>query len=196
MAQQSDEITIRHAEPDDAEALHRIYSGPLAVRGTLQLPMTRQSLWRERLEKPRSGFWNLVACVGEEVVGHLFLSAFLDMPRRRHAATIGMAVADDWQGRGVGGQLMQAAIDMADNWLDLRRIELEVYVDNEPAVRLYERFGFVREGTCREFAFRDGEYVDVYLMARVKGRLDVPENATPAARRSLRISGSENEPRP
>ena len=48
------------------------------------------------------------------------------------------------------------------------RLELEVYVDNEPAIRLYERFGFVREGTMRQYAFRDGVYVDAYLMARLR----------------------------
>jgi L-phenylalanine/L-methionine N-acetyltransferase len=79
-----------------------------------------------------------------------------------------MAVHDDFQGRGVGSALMAAMLDLADNWLNLRRIELEVYADNAPAVRLYEKFGFAIEGTLRDFAFRDGEYVDAYLMARVR----------------------------
>ena len=39
------------------------------------------------------------------------------------------------------------AVEMADHWLDLLRLELGVFVDNEPAVRLYQRFGFVIEGT-------------------------------------------------
>jgi putative acetyltransferase len=41
-----------------------------------------------------------------------------------------MAVRDDWQGKGVGTALMEAALDLADNWLNLTRIELRVYVDN------------------------------------------------------------------
>jgi putative acetyltransferase len=59
-------------------------------------------------------------------------------------------------------------MDLADNWLNLRRLELEVYTDNEPAIRLYERFGFEREGTLRQHAFRAGRYVDSYLMARLR----------------------------
>lgn len=172
MSENRTEITVRSAEPCDAEALHRIYSGPRAVRGTLQLPFSSRGLWIERLEKPRSGMWHLVAQAGDELVGHIGLSAFLERPRRRHAATIGMAVADEWQGRGVGTKLMEAALDLADNWLDVKRIELEVFVDNEPAIRLYEKFGFVREGTCRQFALRDGEYVDVLIMGRLLS--DVP----------------------
>jgi L-phenylalanine/L-methionine N-acetyltransferase len=79
-----------------------------------------------------------------------------------------VAVRDDRQGKGVGTALMEAALDLADNWLNLARIELTVYVDNAPAIALYEKFGFEVEGTHRRFAFRKGEYVDAYSMARLK----------------------------
>jgi L-phenylalanine/L-methionine N-acetyltransferase len=45
---------------------------------------------------------------------------------------------------------------------------LEVYTDNEPAVRLYKKFGFSVEGTLRRYAFRDGRFVDAYMMARLR----------------------------
>jgi L-phenylalanine/L-methionine N-acetyltransferase len=64
--------------------------------------------------------------------------------------------------------LMDAMIDLADNWLNLRRIELTVYADNEPAVRLYQKFGFEVEGTLRNYAFRDGQLIDALSMARVR----------------------------
>ena len=79
-----------------------------------------------------------------------------------------MAVRDDWQGKGAGTALMQAAIDLADKWLNLTRLELEVYTDNEPAIRLYEKFGFIIEGTLAQHSFRDGRYVDSHLMARLR----------------------------
>jgi putative acetyltransferase len=86
----------------------------------------------------------------------------------RHVGSIGMAVRDDWQGRGVGTALMEAALDLADNWLNLTRVELTVYVDNAPAIALYEKFGFEVEGTHRRMAFRNGGYVDGYSMARLR----------------------------
>jgi putative acetyltransferase len=79
-----------------------------------------------------------------------------------------MAVRDDWQGKGVGTALMAAALDLADNWLNLTRLELRVYVDNSGAVALYEKFGFEVEGTHRRLVFRNGEFVDAYSMARIR----------------------------
>lgn len=79
-----------------------------------------------------------------------------------------MAVRDDWHGRGIGTALMEAAIDMADNWLNLARLELTVFLDNAPAIGLYEKLGFTTEGTLANYAFRDGEYVDCLTMARLR----------------------------
>ena len=163
------EITVRHAEPSDAAALHRIMSGPRAAAGTLQLPLQPAEAWRKRLAEPPAGQFTLVACVGGEVVGNLGLETFPNRPRIRHTGTIGMAVRDDWQGWGVGTALLGAALDLADNWLNLSRIGLTVYTDNAAGIALYEKFGFEIEGTHRRYAFRDGGFVDAYSMARLKG---------------------------
>lgn len=63
---------------------------------------------------------------------------------------------------------MEAAIDLAENWLNLKRLELTVYSDNSRAIHFYEKFGFVIEGTLRKYAFRAGAYADAHAMARVR----------------------------
>jgi putative acetyltransferase len=138
------------------------------VWGTLQMPYASPELWRKRLAEPAEGMYHLLACADAEVVGELTLQTFPQTPRRKHAGSLFMAVRDDWQGRRVGTALMQAAIDFSDNWLNIIRLELEVYTDNEPAIHLYKKFAFVVEGTKKQFAFRDGQYVDVYCMARLR----------------------------
>jgi putative acetyltransferase len=82
--------------------------------------------------------------------------------------SIGIAVRSDWHGKGVGRALMQALVDLADNWLPVTRLELDVYTDNERAIRLYREFGFEIEGTHRAYALRDGKYVDSHAMARIR----------------------------
>ena len=79
-----------------------------------------------------------------------------------------MAVHDAWQGKRCGRALMSAGLDLADNWMDLFRVELTVFVDNEPAIRIYKGCGFEVEGTLRRFADREGAYVDVLAMARIR----------------------------
>ena len=164
-------IVVRHIEPGDFEAVQQIYTGPKAVWGTLQLPFPSAEMWRKRLAEPPEGLYSLVACAEDEVIGHLGLHTFPNRPRRRHAGRIGMVVRDDWQGKGAGTALMQAAVDLADKWLNLSRLELEVFVDNEPAIRLYKKFGFTIEGTLVRYAFRDGQFVDTYIMARLRAQV-------------------------
>ena len=161
-------FTIRRAEPDDYKSMHQIFTNPKVIWGTLQLPFPSAELWRKRFAEPPEGTFNLLVCVKDEIVGQLGLHTFPNHPRRRHAGQIGMAVRDDWHGKGAGSALMGAAIDLADKWLNLTRLELDVYTDNEPAIRLYKKFGFVIEGTLVRYAYRDGQYVDTYAMARLR----------------------------
>jgi putative acetyltransferase len=156
---------VRGSTSEDARALWEIFSCPGVIRGTLQLPY--QSF--EEIEKRRAdsspGRHRLVAEVDGRVVGVLGLD--VGRGRRAHAAALGMMVHDDFQGRGVGTALMAAAVELAERWLGLHRLELEVYPDNAAALRLYRKFGFEEEGRKRRYAFRDGEWVDVVCMARL-----------------------------
>jgi putative acetyltransferase len=88
--------------------------------------------------------------------------------RKRHSAGLGIAVHPSWQSRGIGKALMRALLDLADNWLMLVRVELDVFTDNDRAVGLYRSMGFQIEGTRRCAAVRDGVLADEYLMARLR----------------------------
>lgn len=161
-------VSIRHSEPEDFQALREIFAQPSVTAGTLQMPYPSEEMWKKRLADRPKGLYSLVACVNGDVVGNLTLFHFAGSPRRQHAGELGMGVHDRWQGKGVGGELMAAAIDLADNWLNLIRLELTVYTDNEAAIRLYENWGFEREGTLIRYAFRDGTFADALMMARIR----------------------------
>ena len=161
-------IIIRRAVASDAEAIKKIFEGPRVVWGTLQLPYPLVEKWEKWITEPSDSFFRFVACAENEVVGEFGLETYPTHPRRKHVGEIGMAVHEDWQGKGVGSAMMQTAVDLADKWLNLKRLELTVYVDNPPAIALYRKFGFEQEGLLRGYAFRDGAYVDAYMMARMR----------------------------
>jgi putative acetyltransferase len=165
--QKLDGFVIRAAAPADAEQLTALFNLPGVRNGTLRLPYQTIDETRKRLESLGPGAKEIVADHNGQIIGSIFLGPMLG--RRRHVATLGMGVHDDFTGQGVGSVLMKAALDVADNWLGLRRVELTVFVDNAAAIRLYERSGFVTEGQFKDYAFRDGRYVDAYAMARVRG---------------------------
>ena len=160
------DILIRAQEPGDLPDLTEAWNQPRAYARTLQLPYTSLDSRQKRAAATPPSVTRLVAVIEAKVIGAIGLERFEN--RRSHAGYIGMAVHDAYAGRGAGTALMAAVIDLADNWLQLKRLELGVYADNARAIALYERFGFEREGLYRAYAWRDGEYVDSIAMARLR----------------------------
>ena len=166
----TDGVVIRRAEPSDVEGIAALFRSREAALGTLQNPYPSVAQWTERLTKNDPTLnYTLVAVAGDELVGHAGLHG-VENPRRRHAWHLGMSVRDDWHNRRIGTRLMEALVDLADNWLGALRLELTVYIDNAHALRLYRKLGFEIEGTHRAFSLRDGRYADTYFMARLHPR--------------------------
>lgn len=163
-------ITVRRASPDDAAAFARIMGDPAVYGGLMQMPYTDAGIWRGRLTElcaPGKVDLPLVAELDGDIVGTAGLHPAGPALRRRHVMMLGISLAPEAQGKGVGTALMAAMCDYADNWLGTLRLELDVYTDNEVALRLYRKFGFVIEGTQTGYALRDGVYVDSHCMARL-----------------------------
>lgn len=82
----------------------------------------------------------------------------------RHSGRLGMGLVPRARSRGIGRRLAEAAIAAAQA-RGVERIELEVFAQNTPAIRLYERLGFMHEGVKRRARKLDGVYKDMLVMA-------------------------------
>jgi L-phenylalanine/L-methionine N-acetyltransferase len=104
-----------------------------------------------------------VAEDGGRIVARLSLSRD-SHPASRHVADLGLMVAASHRRQGVGTALLDEAVAWARE-SDVRKLELHVFPWNEPALGLYESFGFEREGYRKRHYERGGELVDAILMA-------------------------------
>ena len=168
-------IHIRRAAVSDAAAFARVLGHPDVVPGTLQLPHASEALWLARLNDTLALGKPDLMLVAElpdgrgqpQVVAIAGLHPASAALRRRHVMNLGISVHPDAQRQGVGHALMEALCDWADRWGQVLRTELTVFVDNAHAIRLYDRHGFVQEGRHLGYALRDGQFVDVFSMARM-----------------------------
>ncbi|WP_025127523.1 GNAT family N-acetyltransferase [Pseudomonas sp. PH1b] len=162
-------IVIERCAEAHIDGLTVLYSEPSVAAQTLQMPYQSRELWRQRLAQRADNerLVSLVAVHQGTVIGSCSLEQFSRV-RRSHCAGIGMGVASAWQRQGIGSRLLAAVLEVADNWMNLRRVELTVYADNLPAIGLYQKFGFETEGQLRDYAIRDGRYLDVLSMARLR----------------------------
>ena len=161
-----DALEIRPIRPDDAEAVHRIRRLPSVVRQTMGMPSMRLGDVRRRIEGYGPDDHVFVAVVGGELVGMAGLH--VGAGKQRHVGSVGIMVADEHQGRGIGRALMAALLDVADRYLGLVRVELDVVAESSGAIRMYETLGFEREGVKRAALLVDGRLADLLVMGRIR----------------------------
>jgi RimJ/RimL family protein N-acetyltransferase len=161
-------IVVRQARVDDARAMVDYMAALIGERlDTISLrtgpTVEDEREWVLRADLSERSFI-LLATQGERLVGLLDLSAG-DRPDTRHAGRFGMSVAKAWRGRGVGKQLLAAAIAEARGWPGFCRIELECVAWNAPAIALYQGLGFVLEARKTKAINLRGRPEDMLLMA-------------------------------
>lgn len=82
---------------------------------------------------------------------------------------LAIMIGTPYRGQGFGREAMQLLCDFCFREMNLHRLKVTVFAFNEPAIRTYERCGFVREGLLRSEIWRDGAYHDVVIMGLVRG---------------------------
>ena len=160
---------LRAARPRDARALARLLDAVAAEprSGLLMKPGDRDAgEWRRSIAAAQDGRGALflVAEVGGRLAGDLNVRR-APSPASRHVCVIGMSVAAWARGVGLGGALLEQALEWAAA-ARFEKVTLSVLGHNRDAVRFYERHGFAREGTRSAQFVRDGQYSDEVLMAR------------------------------
>ena len=118
--------------------------------------------WLEERQKETQVFlFGIRLLDGDDLIGVLELDGIL-WAHQVGWLSIGIGDRDNW-GKGYGYEAVQLALKFAFHELNLHRLQLTVFSYNDRAIVLYEKLGFHREGTYREFLERDGRRYDMYL---------------------------------
>lgn len=165
------EVIIREATPGDAAGLIEYLNRAGGESDFLTLGEDEFDLSEAEeadfLRKCSSdaGQVYFVAVVDSEIVGTLHCASGR-RPRMRHACEFGMSVAKAYWGQGIGSLLVDALVDWALDCGFVTKINLRVPADNDRAIRLYERKGFVHEGKMSRGMRVNGSYFDLVVMGR------------------------------
>lgn len=158
-------VAIRRVTADDVDELVALASAVasegrwIAREGEIDLDDGRRHLGPFLDAEDRVMF---VAESDARLIGNLSLTV-----ESYGVADLGMLVAEDWRGRGVGSALLGRALRWAREQ-GAHKVALQVWPHNEPARALYRKFGFVEEGRLvRHYRRRNGELWDAVVMGLV-----------------------------
>lgn len=163
-----EQFILRRPEPKDVEHLYLYRNDWEAIRslGGFSSGYSIKDL-QEWVEFHRNRKDEIIWVIGDRAndtcLGHVGL---YDIDYRVRKAEFAILIGEKscW-GKGLGQSITQATIDYGFDQLNLHRIELEVLANNSRAIHIYEKLGFRREGIQRDAQFRDGQYIDVIIMA-------------------------------
>lgn len=165
-------VTLRPEGPGDLEPTWSMFSSlSRASLRYLPIPFTRERVegWFRDINYERA--LPIIAFVktheGERMIASATL-AFNQAPHVRHVAQFGITVHDDYQNRGLGTILTQYMVEIARE-RGVKKVSLEVLVDNDRAIKVYERCGFKKEGRLEKASWHylTNAFCDEYLMALI-----------------------------
>ena len=164
-----DDVVVRLATLDDAEAIQRIYNHEVEhTTHTFDLvPRTLedQQTWLQ----DRSGALGvLVAEIDGQVVGFSSLSEYRPRAAYRTSVESSVYVNETVRGRGVGRRLLHDLIDLAKA-SGFHTMVARIAGGHEASIKLHEAVGFATVGTEREVGRKFGNWLDVVVMQRMLG---------------------------
>ena len=96
--------------------------------------------------------------------------SIIDIDYRNHKCELGRVLIGDkkFRGQGIGSEMVNLLIDYAFNHLNMRKVYCEVFADNTNALHLYKKSGFLVEGTLKSHIYKNGQYKDIVIFAKIR----------------------------
>jgi len=173
-----EKIYLRPIEPEDAKILKKGENDPI-VREALFLALpTNLAREEEKIRQYIASKQAIVLTIVERSsnlpVGQ---TAFFKIDYINRSTVYYLAILDpSYWSKGFGKETTRLMVNYAFKTLNLNRIQLHVYAENTPAIKIYQRVGFVKEGVLRQAMFRNGGYCDFWVMGMLRQDWMVKKN--------------------
>ncbi|RMH27287.1 MAG: N-acetyltransferase [Candidatus Hydrogenedentota bacterium] len=164
-----EKVYLRPVEPEDADILAACNNDPeVRVSFFTHTPtnLYQQRKHAETLYTPGADYipFVIVPLEGNDDRG-IGITALHRVDLVSHAAVYSIRICDSSQwGKGYGSEVTRLMLHYAFDILNLHRVQLHVWCENQRGIRAYEKAGFVREGLLREAMMHNGKYCDFYVM--------------------------------
>ena len=158
-------VVLRPFRPDDVEPLWRAKLEPLKWAQTSASPLVPVTLDEHKARYAEPGTPETVQFavdLDDVLVGRALLFHVDELAR---SGEVGLALLPDFQGRGLGKDVLRVLLGYGFRSRNLHRLHLQTLASNEAGLRCYRAVGFVEEGRQREAAWLEGRYDDVVLMS-------------------------------
>ncbi|MCL2520809.1 MAG: GNAT family N-acetyltransferase [Spirochaetaceae bacterium] len=169
-ALQGKKVYLRAYKEDDLiESVNNVNHYPSRVRGDNDPPFPvsleegRKYIEKAIKAEDKPNFTFAICRTGDDkLIGDCGLFNFNATNRN---CKIGIGLGADYQGQGYGYEALSLLNNFIFNELNLNKIKLNVFSFNTPAIKCYQKLGFVEEGRLKNELYRSGQWHDVILMA-------------------------------
>ena len=164
-------VRLRAFEQEDLEANHTMVNDYATVRGMLSgIPFPASLLDEQRWLDQQSSFTHgeyqfAIEDMDGRLVGRC---GVIRVDWKNRVGELAIMIGTGYRGRGYGTEAIELLTRFCFREMNLHKLKVQVFAFNEPALRCYERNGFVREGLLAQELYRDGAYRDVVLMAKLE----------------------------
>lgn len=121
-----------------------------------------QERWYKQRYLKDKNYLIFIACDNQTPIGY---GQIVHIDNLNYSCELGFCIKPEFQGKGYGKALVDKLVKHAFKILKMHRIYLEVFADNEKALKLYEKYGFKKEGILRDKILKNGVFKDVLIMS-------------------------------
>ncbi|MCE3255429.1 MAG: GCN5-related N-acetyltransferase [Rickettsiaceae bacterium] len=166
---------IRPAEEEDLGFLTSLRTSQYVQENVGQfifVNQINQKEWLANISKSRTEKFMIFEVLAGDIYEKIGMIRLSSIDLQNRSVCVGGDILENKSGQGYGKIMYEMIFKLCFKTWDMNRVWLSVLEDNERAIKLYKKMGFVDEGRQREAIYKDGKHVDYLMMSILKNEFN------------------------